>query len=150
MIPLCTVHIRQDNREHGSTAVELAVLAPCVLLVLGLMVAGGRLVTTHAQVDQATTSAARAATLARSPTTARKAGMRTGHQTLSQQGLQCRPSEIQVDTSRSTTAPGQPGQVRVHAACTVPLGDLLVPGLPGSVRIPAEFSSPIDPYRGQP
>lgn len=147
---MTTLHTRHRDREQGSTAVELALLTPCVLMVLGLMIAGGRLVTTHAQVDQAAESAARAATLARSPTAAHTAGLRSGQETLSQHGLDCRPGQIQVDMSHFTAPQGQAGQVRVHAACTVPLGDLLVPRLPGSVRIPADFASPTDPYRGQP
>lgn len=143
-----TVHTRQTDRERGSTAVELAILTPVLLAVLGLMVAGGRLVTTHAEVDQAAAHAARAATLARSPTTAQTAGTRAAQQELAQQGLHCQPTEIHVAATRFAAPLGQAGQVQVSATCTVPLADLTVPGLPGSVRLPATFTSPTDPFRG--
>lgn len=143
-----TALTRRRDRERGSTAVELALLTPVLLAVLGLMVAGGRLVTTHAEVDQAAAHGARAATLARSPTTAQTAGTRAAHQELAQQGLHCQRAEIRVDTTHFAAPLGQAGQVRVTTACTVPLADLTVPGLPGSVRLPATFSSPTDPFRG--
>lgn len=148
MTPGSTICNRQHDRERGSTAVELAVLTPLVLLLLGLMVAGGRLVTAHAHVDEAATTAARAATLARSPSAAQTAATQAGQQTLSQQGLHCQASQIQIDTRRFTAPLGQAGQVRVTAACTVSLADLLVPGLPGTVRIATDFASPTDPFRG--
>ena len=144
-----TLHTQQNDRERGSTAVELAVLAPMVLLVLGLMVAGGRIVTAHAHVNQAAETAARAATLARSPSAAQAAATRTGQHSLSQQGVHCHPTQVQTDTSRFTAPLGHVGQVQVTTTCTVNLADLLVvPGLPGTVRIPAEFASPTDPFRG--
>lgn len=148
MTKALTLHSRQSDREQGSTAAELAVLAPLVLLVLGLMVAGGRLVTTHAHVDSAATAAARAATLARTPAAAQAAATHTVHQALTQQGLHCQPSRTQADTSRFTAGPGQAGQVRVTTTCTVLLGDLLVPGLPGTVPISTNFTSATDPFRG--
>ena len=143
-----TLHTRQNNSERGSTAVELAVLAPMVLLVLGLMIAGGRIITAHAHVNQAAETAARAATLARSPSVAQAAATRTGQHSLSQQGVRCQPAQVQIDTSRFTAPLGQAGQVQVTTACTVTLSNLLLPGLPGTVRIPAEFSSTTDPFRG--
>lgn len=143
-----TLRARHNDPDRGSTAVELAVLAPLVLLVLGLMVAGGRIVTAQAHVNEAATTAARAATLARSPSAAQQSARRTADQALTQQGLHCQPAEIQADTSRFTATLGQAGQVRVTTTCIVSLSDLLVPGLPGTVRLPAEFSSPVDPFRG--
>lgn len=143
-----TLHTRQHDRDRGSTAVELAVLAPMVLLVLGLIVAGGRIVTAHAHVNEAAQTAARAATLARNPSAAQAAATRTAQYSLSQQGVHCHPDQVQTDTSRFTAPLGHLGQVQVTTTCTVDLADLLVPGLPGTVQIPAEFSSPTDPFRG--
>lgn len=150
MTTTATLPTRQSQRERGSTAVELAVLAPLVLLVLGLLVAGGRLVTTHAAVDEAATTAARAATVARSPAAAQTAATHTAHQALTQHGLHCHPTGIHADTSRFTATPGQGGQVRVATTCAVELADLLVPGLPGTVRLRADFTSATDPFRGRP
>ena len=52
--------------QRGAAAVELTLLVPALLLVLGLLVAGGRLWFARTTVNEAAQSAARAASLARS------------------------------------------------------------------------------------
>ena len=51
--------------ERGSVTVELTLVVPALVLVLGLLVAGGRLWFARATVVEAAQSAARAASLAR-------------------------------------------------------------------------------------
>lgn len=143
-----SIHTEQKKMaDLGSTTVELAVVTPLVLLVLTLLIAGGRLVTAHASLDNATAAAARAASLARTPATAASAADSTGAAVLAQHGLTCTDSSLQTDSTGMANGPGVGGQVTVTSHCRVPLADLLAPGLPGSVPLSTEFASPIDPYR---
>ena len=140
-------HYGQRPSERGSATVELAVITPLVLLVLGLLISGGRMVTAHASLDAASTAAARAASLARAPAAATTAARATDAATLDQQGLTCTGHALQADTSAFTTGPGVGGQVTVTSHCSVALADLLVPGLPGSVPLTSHAASPLDPFR---
>jgi Flp pilus assembly protein TadG len=141
------IHFGQRSSERGSATVELAVITPLVLLVLALLVAGGRMITAHASLDAASTAAARAASLARSPAAATSAAQSTGAATLHQQGLTCTGHTLQADTTALATGPGLGGQVTVTSHCSVALADLLVPGLPGSVPLTSQATSPLDPFR---
>ena len=118
-----------------------------MLLVLTLLIAGGRVVTAQSSLDAATSAAARAASLARTPAAAQNAAQATGAATLAQHGLTCTSTALRADTTALTTGPGSGGQVTVTGHCSVPLADLLAPGLPGSVPLSADFASPRDPYR---
>jgi Flp pilus assembly protein TadG len=53
------------DRQRGSMAVELAILAPIMLLLMFFLVLCGRVVEAHGQVDGAARDAARAASIAR-------------------------------------------------------------------------------------
>ncbi len=137
----------QKASERGSATVELAVLTPLVLLVLALLIAGGRIVTAHSNLDAATTAAARAASLARTPAAATSAAHATGAATLAQHGLNCHDTSLQPDTVALATGPGVGGQVTVTSRCSVALADLLAPGLPGRLPLASQAASPLDPYR---
>ena len=56
---------RLGGPEAGSAAIEAAILAPGLLLILALIVAAGRVETAGAAVETAAHAAARAASLAR-------------------------------------------------------------------------------------
>ncbi len=58
------------DRQRGSMAVEFVVLAPLMLVLLCFLVLCGRVVEAHGQVDGAARDAARAASVARTPTEA--------------------------------------------------------------------------------
>lgn len=133
--------------EHGSASVEAAVLTPVVLLVLVLVVAGGRVVTAHAALDTAATNAARAASIARTAPAAQQRATTTAEAALAERGLHCTRRHVSVDSSGFDGPLGQPGTVSVRASCTVALADLALPGTPGSIPLDAEAASPLDPYR---
>src|SRR4051794_24005974 len=61
-----------DGRDHGSVTIEVALLAPVLLALLGLCSAAGRYETAASAVDAATSAAARAASLARNATQAHR------------------------------------------------------------------------------
>jgi Flp pilus assembly protein TadG len=141
---------RLDLRdETGSFTLELAVLAPALLLLLAFIVAAGRIELAGSSVDGVARDAARAASLARSPAAAQAAAQSTATDTAAHQNIDCTHLAVTVDTSGFTAPLGTPAAVVVHVSCTAPLGDLAIPGLPGAKTLTASFTSPLDPYRGR-
>ncbi|MGC7093965.1 TadE/TadG family type IV pilus assembly protein [Amycolatopsis lurida] len=127
---------------------EAAILVPAVLFAALLIVAGARVSSAQQAVDNATAAAARAASIARSPTTAQQSGTRAAQERLEREGLTCQESSVSVDSSQ--IAVGRAGQVQVSLTCHVQLSDLALP-IPGGTRtITSTFTSPADPYRGIP
>lgn len=137
-------------REEGSASVEVAVLTPLLLAVLVVVIAAGRVVTAHHALEHAATTAARAASLARTPSGAHSAATSTGLQVLGEQHLACTDLTQDLDTSGLATRAGTTGVVTVGLRCSVSLADLTgLSGLPGGIPLRAEFSSPVDPFRGR-
>ncbi len=145
-------HPTRDHRtrdDRGNAALELLILAPVILGLIGLVIAAGRTSVAQGSVDAAARDAARQASLAVSPAAAQFAATSTANAALRADGLHCRPV-VSVDVAQAFATPlGQPAQVSAYVSCTVSLSDLLVPGIPGSRRLTARFTSPLDPYRAR-
>jgi Flp pilus assembly protein TadG len=129
--------------ESGSASVELAVLAPVLVVLLLLVVALGRLVLAHQEVAQAASDAARAASIASSPAAASAAAQSAAERDLAGHDLTCAPFSESTDVSGF----GPGGAVSVHLSCTASLAGLSLLELPGSETLSASASSPIDVYR---
>ena len=140
---------RQPSSDSGSVTLELAILGPALLLLLGLVVAAGRIEVAGAAVEQAASAAAREASIARTASAARAAATSSARQSLRDQGLDCAGLDVTVDTAGFAVAAGLPAQVGVSVVCSVPLSDLAVPGLPGSRTMRAQMASPLDRYRSR-
>lgn len=130
-------------------SLELAVLAPAVLLLLGLVVLAGRVQVAAGVVEHAAAAAARDASLARTPDAARAAATGTATVTLTGHGITCQTQDITVDTTGFDVPLGSPAQVRVTLRCTVTFADVALPGLPGSRTLTAQATSVLDTYRGR-
>lgn len=135
--------------QRGSATVELTLLIPALLLVLGLLVSGGRVWFARTAVVDAAQSAARSASLSRSAEQARSNGQESGRQSLATAGLVCAASTVSVDTTAFAAAVGTPATVRSEVGCRVDLADLLLPVLPGSLQLMGEGSSALDTYRSR-
>jgi hypothetical protein len=139
--------VRQSlGAQDGSAALELVVLAPLLLALLGLVIAAGRTSVAQSSVDAAARDAARQASIALSPAAAEADGLASARAALHRDGLDCRPV-VSIDTDGFSVAPGQPAVVSATVSCTVPLSSLYLPGLPGSHTMSFTFSSPLDIYR---
>jgi Flp pilus assembly protein TadG len=137
----------RGSRDAGSAALELVVLAPVILFLLGLVIAAGRTSIAQGAVDAAARDAARQASISLTPGAAEAAAQASARAALSQDGLDCNP-EVFVDTSQFTSASvGQPASVTATVTCWVSLSDLVVPGMPGSRLLRSQFTSPLDPFR---
>ncbi|GAA2910547.1 membrane protein [Actinoplanes cyaneus] len=135
-------------RDDGSAALETAIVAPALILLLVLAVIGMRVEVAGGSIEQAAHDAARAASLERTSGQANAAALATARSSLRRQGLNCSPV-VAVDTSGFAVPAGQVGTVRVTISCTVRFSDVTAPGMPGSRKITTSFVSVIDAYRAR-
>lgn len=138
---------RTQDPERGSVTLELAILAPALILVLGLLILGGRVEVTASAVEQATAAAARAASLERSVAAAQIAAESAVDRETAARDIRCTTTMVEVDTSGLTARLGTSANVTVRASCTLTMADLGIPGLPGSRTISAEATSAVDRFR---
>lgn len=137
----------RTGKDTGSVTLELAVLAPALLMLIGLLVVAGRVVLAGGAVEQAAAASARQASISRTALQARTSAEDTARQTLAQQGLQCTTVNVSVDASGFAAPVGTPAQVRATVTCAVDLSDLAIPGLPGTRTVTKTAVSPLDTYR---
>ena len=140
--------IQSSRRDAGNAALELIILAPVILFLLGLVIAAGRTSVAQGSVAAAARDAARQASIALTPTAAQTAALSSARAALSQDGLNCDPV-VTVNVSGFGVPVGEPANVQATVTCRVSLSNLVVPGLPGSKTLQATFRSPLDPYRGR-
>jgi Flp pilus assembly protein TadG len=133
--------LRQD--ERGSAAVELTLLTPLLILLLVFVVLCGRLADTKLRLNDVAHQAARAATLARTPSQATVDARATADAALASAGITCRSLTVSTDTQ--ALRPGS--TVTVTVSCGVGLSDLTLLGVPGSRTLETSFSSPVDVWR---
>ena len=142
-----TVRGPERRGERGSAAVETVVIVPAFLLFVLLIVYAGRVAVTRQAVQAAAAEAARAASLARTPTDARRDGAGGAAAALANQSLPCWSQQVTVDTAGFAAPVGTPASVTATVTCRLDLADLTLPGLPGSRTVTATMTSPIDTYR---
>jgi len=135
--------------DDGNAALELVILAPVLLALLGLIIAAGRTSIAQGSVNAAARDAARQASISLTPAAAQAAGQASARTALRQDGLDCRPVVLINVSQFVTTRPGRPAAVTATVTCTISLSDLALPVLPGSTRLQAEFTSPLDIYRSR-
>jgi len=140
---------RSAGCERGSVSLELAALAPVLLLLVLVTVAAMRITLAGAQVDGAARDATRAASLARTAASATAAAQQSAARTLAGQQLTCTQLTVIVDLAGFAVPVGTTGTVAVHLTCRVALGDVAVPGVPGSTTMTAGYAAPLDPYRAR-
>jgi len=135
--------------DDGSAALELVILAPVLLALLGLVIAAGRMSIAQGSVDAAARYAARQASISLTPAAAQAAGQASARAALRQDGLDCKPVVLVNVSQFAATQPGEPAAVTATVRCAISLSDLALPGLPGSEQLQAEFTSPLDIYRSR-
>lgn len=139
----------RQRPDRGSVAVELALLTPALVLVLGLLVAGGRLWFARTTVVEAAQTSARAGSLARSATAAATRGAEAARQSMATAGLRCASSSVRIGTSAYGVPVGTPATVTSDITCRVSFGDVFLPGMPGSIELSGRGSAALDTYRAR-
>lgn len=137
--------LRRLGGQRGSATIEMVILAPAFMLLIGMLIMGGRLAIAHQSMQSAAGAAARAASEERGADAEDKA-LTAAEAFLDEQGLQCNTMDITLDLAGKDTNPGTTGQfVTATVTCDVDLSGL---GLPVASRsVTATAISPIDAYR---
>lgn len=130
--------------ERGSIAVETAVIAPVLLVLLLLVVYAGRASRVDGEVRTAVNHAARAASVAADPASATDVAHATVQTNLADAALAC--SDLVVTTDTSGWGPG--GRVEVTGACLVSNADIALLLVPGTRWSTASAVQPVDRHRG--
>lgn len=138
---------RAAGDDRGSAVLELVVLAPGLLLFIGLVVFAGRMAIAKQSIAQAADEASRTASIARTQPEAERAAAAAARATLDQQSLQCLSTTVSVDTTGFARPVGTPATITTTVSCVVRLSDLAMPGLGGSRTVTATASSALDTYR---
>ena len=133
--------------DRGSAAMELAIIAPGLLLIISVLIMGGRIMGANNSVEQAAADAARAASISRNVGAAKTKAQTAATNSLAAQGIRCRRTKASINTAGFNKAPGRSATVEATVTCVVPLSDLAIPGIPGSKTVTASAVSPLDTYR---
>lgn len=139
----------RERGERGNAAVQLVIIVPGVVMLMGLAVAGGRIWMAESAVQQSAGAAARAASLDRSSAAAAASARAVAASNLASSSLECVDTSVSADTSAFATPVGTPGTVTVRVSCTVTFADLLLPGMVGQRVIDADGAAPLDTYRSR-
>jgi Flp pilus assembly protein TadG len=129
--------------ERGSVTVELVLVTPLLILFLLFVVALGRLATSRIDISGAAAQAARAASIARDPTSATAAAQQTATAALADDSVTC--ANLAVSTNTADFVAG--GTVKVTITCNVDLADLAGLRIPASTRLTSSSVSSIDAFR---
>lgn len=136
--------VRRLRGERGTMALELAILAPIMLMLFMFLLACGRYYQTASLMENAAREGARAASQARSAGDAQARLDEAVGRAAGQAVDSCESSAGGAITSRF--AAGQ--TLSVEVSCTIDYRDLGLLGLSGDTTITRRFSSSVDPYRG--
>lgn len=138
---------RRSSQRGLAPATELVIIFPALIVLLGVIVAGGRIWFARSVVTDAAYSGARAASIERDAGRAKAVGHDATVQRLDMRGISCLQTSIDLDVTGFGAPVGTPASVTEQIRCRVSIGNVLVPGMPGSMMIIGHGSSPIDTYR---
>jgi len=129
--------------QDGTLAVEAALVAPVLLVLMLLVVYGGRAASADADVRSAAARAARAASLAGDAAAAETAAAEVATANLATAGIDCRTTDITITADMRAG-----GAVSVQVGCEVSNTDLALLAIPGSRWSTASATHVVDTYRG--
>jgi Flp pilus assembly protein TadG len=138
--------IPPTDERGGAPAVEAAIVAGILGLLVAFTVAGVRVAAAESATEQAARAAARIASIQRQPASAATVTADAAREALSARGVRCIALDVGVEVN-GTIALGAAAEVRAEVVCDVPWPDLGIPGVPGTRRSRATATSSIDPLR---
>lgn len=133
----------RGSGESGTVAVETAIVAPVLLVLMLLVVYAGRAAQADADVRAAAGRAARAASMAGDPAVADEMARTTAAGNLATAGIDCRTVTTAVDADLAAG-----GAVTVTVACEITNSDLALLAVPGSRWSTATATQVVDLHRG--
>jgi Flp pilus assembly protein TadG len=132
--------------DRGGAALTTAIFVPVVLVLLGLLIACGRIVAAQGAADAAARDAARTASLSADPASGETDARQAAEESLARSGLRCADISVVLDTSGLAAPVGQAATVTATVSCTAPLSSLMVPGLGGSKTLTGTMTSVVDTW----
>jgi len=136
--------VRRTRGERGTMALELAILAPIMLMLFMFLLACGRYYQTSSLLENAAREGARAASQSRSAGDAQARLNDAVDRAAGQAVESCKRSA----SGTITTGFSAGETLSVEVSCTINYRDLGLLGLSGDTTITRRFSSSVDPYRG--
>jgi Flp pilus assembly protein TadG len=138
---------RRRRGERGSISVELAVIAPALILMLLLVAAGGRVVEAQGHIDGAARDAARAASLAGSPGQADAAALQAAQADLGASSW-CTGGSVQAPVTGFPPSQFIPAgtSVRVTVTCAVNMSPFRLLGFGATMQFKGTAVAPVDPF----
>jgi TadE-like protein len=144
------IESRRSQRSHqgeaGTSAVELVIGVPAILLVFMLLHLGWAVTQSRADVDFAARSAARAASFAQTREGAEAAALSAAASVVEARKIPCRRPPVVTVQADTDMVPG--GLVRVRVSCEVDLSRVTIPRIPASTTYVHEAVAVIDRLRG--
>lgn len=134
------------RRDEGNASIELVLMAPVLLVILALIVASGRLLSTKSAVEAVTREAARAASQADNAESANDIAKQRAEDVSAE--LRLDVSRLRLDTKLGSFGRGAPLTVEVDYL--LPLSDL--PGfglLPGSIQVSGRHTELIERFKSR-
>ncbi|HEY2579551.1 MAG TPA: TadE/TadG family type IV pilus assembly protein [Streptosporangiaceae bacterium] len=131
--------MRLTFRDRGSMTLEFALLAPAFILLVLLLVVGGRIVEAQSQVDGAARDAARAASVQVFADNLHPAIEQAAQSDLDSAGHDMCPGGLSETWAGGSAA----GEVTVNVHCTINLS--FFPGL-GTLTMTGHALAPLDTY----
>lgn len=129
--------------ERGSASVELVLVVPVLVLIIGFIAFVGRLSSAQGDVQSAAGDAARAASLRGDPGSAEAAATAAAAATLADLDLSCEDLDVVLDASGFARG----GAATVEVSCVVSFADVALGALPGSRTVTARVTEPVDGLR---
>ncbi|MGC4851828.1 TadE/TadG family type IV pilus assembly protein [Micromonospora sp. DT4] len=140
----------RSRDDRGSVALDAAIVAPALILLIMLAILVGRTSAAASAVADAAHDSARAASLSRTASDANRSANQAADASLASAGSSCTSHRVEVNTGGFTVPVGQPATVTVTLSCTVSYADLVaIPGMPGSKTLTTSFISPLDQFRAR-
>jgi Flp pilus assembly protein TadG len=131
--------MRLTRQDRGSMTLEFALLAPAFILLVLLLVVGGRIIEAQSQVDGAARDAARAASVQVSRDGVYPAIAQAAQADLDSGGHDMCPGGLHETWAGGSAA----GEVTVDVQCTINLS--FFPGL-GALTMTGHALAPLDTY----
>lgn len=140
-------HLLPRNDDRGINTIEVVIITPVFLLLIGVLIAGGLVAQAHMKIQHAANEAARAASISRTAMQAGPKAQTAAYDDLAAKGLTCITLNAAVDTSAFLTRPGSNAQISATVTCTVSFDALGLAGIHGTRTITHTATSPLDTYR---
>jgi hypothetical protein len=136
-------HPHAGRSQDGSTAAELVILTPLLVIVAVLFAIGGRFANALQEVNDIARTSVESAVIASTAPAAQAQALAAARYAVSGDGLRCSPYSATVDIGEF--APG--GLVSVEIRCGIGLLTPTLGGLPDHVVVSARATAGIEPYR---